>query len=244
MASRCYGAAFFLLLFLGCEPSQPRQEAGHEGGVADSIKVTKTEDTLRPVPVPEDEAVLNRLDYDTTQWADIALLDPTIHIDMRYATEDNFVREKMYPCGRCFLRPEVARRVVAAHRELQQKGLGLKMLDCYRPHSVQWKLWEKMPDRRYVSDPRKGSMHNRGAAVDLTLADSAGRELDMGTPYDYFGPEAHPSCRALPDSVLARRELLRDVMARQGFKPIRTEWWHFFFGGKTYDLSEVLWKCY
>ena len=79
---------------------------------------------------------------------------------------------------------------------------------------------------------------------DLTLADSTGQELAMGTPYDFFGPEAHPSYRALPDSVLANRALLREAMIRHGFRPIRTEWWHFSFSGKNYELSDMLWKCY
>ncbi|MCB9053012.1 MAG: M15 family metallopeptidase [Lewinellaceae bacterium] len=242
MTGRSNFILFIIPLFLGCQATPKKQEADTETE-KDSIAVV----VAGPASLPEEDketSSINRPDYDTSQWTDLTLLDNSILIDMRYATEDNFVKERMYECGRCFLRPEVARAVVAAHRELQQQGLVLKMLDCYRPHPIQWKLWNKVPDRRYVSDPRKGSMHNRGAAVDLTLADRTGQELDMGTPYDFFGPEAHPSYQALPDSVLANRRLLRETMIRYGFKPIRTEWWHYSFGGKNYMLSDMLWKCY
>ena len=235
-------ALLLLILAQACSPA-PEKQAGEEPKMPDTI-IVSAPDTL-PLPAPAEKMIkLSRLDYDSTLWTDLALLDTTILVDMRYATEDNFVKEKMYECGRCFLRPEVALAVAAAQRELQQKGLTLKMLDCYRPRPIQWKLWEAVPDRRYVSDPRKGSMHNRGAAVDLTVADSTGRELEMGTPYDFFGPEAHPSYNALPDSVLANRALLRETMVRHGFRPIRTEWWHYYFSGKSFPLSDMLWKCY
>lgn len=237
-------ALLHCFLLFTCNSPQPRQPGP---APADSLQV----DTTRLAAADTSHAAIetkpvqqSRLDYDTTQWADIALLDSSILIDMKYATTDNFVQEKMYDCGRCFLRPEVAKAVVAAHRELQKQELGLKMLDCYRPRPIQWKLWEKTPDPRYVADPRKGSMHNRGAAVDLTLVDAGGRELEMGTPYDFFGPEAHPAYTNLPGPVLANRQLLRETMIGQGFQPIRSEWWHFSYEKQNYALSDMLWKCY
>ena len=109
----------------------------------------------------------------------------------------------MYTCPRCFLRPAVAKALLKVHRELGKKGLGLKLYDCYRPHSIQWALWKKVPDPRYVADPRKGSMHNRGSAVDLTVVERAtGKELDMGTAFDYFGVEAYIDYQKLPAEVL------------------------------------------
>ena len=117
------------------------------------------------------------------------------------------------------------------------------MLDCFRPRPVQWKLWNKVPDPRYVSDPRKGSMHNRGVAVDLTLTDAEGNELDMGTPYDFFGQRAYSTFTDLPDSIMQRRKLLNLVMKNQDFHSIRTEWWHFSWKGKNYPLSDMLWGC-
>ncbi len=209
---------------------------------AEQLSDTTTLDTISAFPVMEEPAPPVP-DYDTLEWTDLHLLDESIAIDMRYATENNFVEEKMYECGRCFLRPEVAKQVVKVHKILQERGLGLKMFDCYRPRPIQWKLWEKVPDKRYVSDPRKGSMHNRGAAVDLTIVDAEGKQLDMGTTYDFFGPEAWSTYQDLPDSILANRKLLRGLLEEEGFRGIRTEWWHFSYPGKGYALSDMLWNC-
>lgn len=192
---------------------------------------------------PEEKAETIVFDYDTSIWTDIALMDSSIVMDLKYATTDNFVKEKMYDCGRCFLRKETGQKILEIHKELQEQGYGLKMFDCYRPRPIQWKLWEKVPDPRYVADPKKGSMHNRGAAVDLTIVDSKGNELDMGTPYDFFGPRAHTTYTDLPDSILDNRRMLSETMIKYGFQGIRTEWWHFSLNGQNYPLSDMLWKC-
>lgn len=176
-------------------------------------------------------------------FADLAALAPDIRLDIRYATTDNFTKAKIYDCPRCLLRPEAAAAIVKAHRVLQQKNLGLKMFDCYRPRPYQQRLWDKVPNPDYVTPPAKGSMHSRGAAVDLTIVDAQGRELDMGTRYDFFGPEAHYDYLNLPEKVLANRRLLRQTMEAAGFQGIRTEWWHFSFQGKTYPFSDYLWDC-
>jgi zinc D-Ala-D-Ala dipeptidase len=233
-----YFFATLCLLLWSCNASQPQTEA--VAAKPADILASPAADSLPEQPRPQPWLP----DYDTTQWADIAFLDSTIIIDMKYATEDNFVKEKMYDCGRCFLRPPVAKAVVAAHQQLQQQGLGLKMLDCYRPRPIQWKLWGKVPNPRYVSDPRKGSMHNRGSAVDLTLVDGQGQELDMGTAFDFFGPEASPSYTKLPPEVIANRQLLHNMMTAQGFKPITSEWWHFAYHKANFELSDMLWNCY
>jgi D-alanyl-D-alanine dipeptidase len=226
----------WILLLAAC---QSAPETGQEAAkvAAETLSSVPEQTVQKPLPPPPP-------DYDTTKWTEVARLDSSIFIDMKYATAENFVEEKMYDCSRCFLRPEVAKAVVRVHEQLQERDLGLKMLDCFRPRPIQWKLWEKVPDPRYVADPRKGSMHNRGAAVDLTLVNAQGEALEMGTPYDFFGPEAHPSYTNLPDSVLANRATLRDAMLSEGFQPITTEWWHFSLGGKNYALSDMLWKCY
>lgn len=180
---------------------------------------------------------------DSKEWLDIQALDSTIVIDIRYATDNNFMKEQVYDCGRCYLRAEVARAIVRTHRHLQKQGLGLKMYDCYRPRPIQWKLWNKVPNPNYVADPRKGSMHNRGSAVDLTIVDARGQELDMGTDYDYFGKEGHHDYADLPKQVIKNRELLRQTMLDFGFQWIRTEWWHYSYKGKSYPLADVLWRC-
>ncbi|MEM6320550.1 MAG: M15 family metallopeptidase [Bacteroidota bacterium] len=196
----------------------------------------------KPSPI-QLEKVAPIFDYDTTAWTDIGLVDTTILLDIKYATTDNFVKEKMYDCGRCWLRPEVAERVMKAQRQLQAKGLGLKIFDCYRPKPVQEKLWAKVPNANYVTPPSKGSMHNRGAAVDLTIVDENGVDLDMGTAYDYFGQEAHHTYTQHSKEVASNRALLKSLMESLELRPIRTEWWHYSYRGKTYEISEALWNC-
>lgn len=208
---------------------------------ASAVAVENETDTSIVQTVPLEK--IDTIDYDSTEWTDIAFLDSSILIDMRYATEANFVEEKMYECGRCFLRPEFAKVVVAIHQELQAKDLGLKMLDCFRPRPIQWKLWNKVPDPRYVADPRKGSMHNRGLAVDLTIVDKSGKQLEMGTHYDYFGREAYHAYTNFPDSIMNNRILLKTTMEKYGLKPTSTEWWHYSYRKKRYPLSDMLWNC-
>ncbi len=183
-------------------------------------------------------------DYDIKQWTEVTSLDNTIQLDLRYATANNFVKAKMYDCGRCFLRPEAAKAIAKAHKVLKDKGYGgFKMFDCYRPKPYQLRLWHKMPDSRYVTPPWKGSQHTRGLAVDITIVDKEGNELDMGTPFDTFSEKAHSLYQNLPKNVLENRKLLRGVLAQVGFKSIRTEWWHFSFQNAKYGLSEWVWHC-
>ncbi len=230
---------FLLLLFLfACNNVPTESEATHE---ADASAISDVvEEIVEPIEAPK------LPDYDTTVWTDILFLDTTIQVDMKYASTDNFVQEKMYNCSRCFLRPEVAQAVLKAHHQLLKKGYGLKMLDCYRPRPIQQKLWDKVPNASYVTPPSKGSMHNRGSAVDLTLVDANGKELDMGTGFDYFGKEAHQDYMEHPQEILDNRELLRETMRGVGLYPIRTEWWHYYFSKgapKNYELSDMIWKC-
>ncbi|NRB51022.1 MAG: M15 family metallopeptidase [Saprospiraceae bacterium] len=226
------------LLLVQCRSNDKSSEVIEN--ISDTTKLDTTPITSPVTPPPPPRPIP---DYDTLEWTDLHYLDESIVLDMRYATDSNFVEETMYDCGRCFLRPEVAQKIVKAHKALQEKGLGLKMFDCYRPRPIQWKLWKKIPDARYVSDPRKGSMHNRGAAVDLTIVDAEGKQLDMGTTFDFFGPRAWSTYQELPDSVLANRRLLRSVLEAEGFAGIRTEWWHFSYSGKRYEISDMLWNC-
>jgi len=176
-------------------------------------------------------------------FTDLVSLDPGIRLDIKYATTDNFTKEKIYDCPRCLLRPEAADAIVKAQKILKKRGLGLKMFDCYRPRPYQQRLWDKVPNPDYVTPPSKGSMHSRGAAVDLTIVDARGNELDMGTPYDFFGPEAHTDNTSLSAQVLANRRMLQQTMATVGFKGIRTEWWHFSLQGKNWPLSDYVWPC-
>jgi len=166
-----------------------------------------------------------------TALVDIEKINPRIKVEIKYATEDNFTGRRLYDVGKCFLRRFVAVKLDSVQRELEKFGLGLKVWDCYRPLSVQKILWSIVPDERYVANPAKGSRHNRGCAVDLTLVDSCGNELPMPTKYDDFTEKAHRDYFDLPDTLIKNREILENVMRKYGFIPLPTEWWHFDFEG-------------
>ncbi len=155
-------------------------------------------------------------------------LDSDIITDIRYATENNFTHHRLYSCAKCWLRYKVARDLAAAEKAFENLGYRLVLFDCYRPVSVQVKMWNYYPNRNYVAPPSHGSMHNRGVAVDLSLAKLDGTPLNMGTGFDYFGPEAHSDYKNLPSQVLYNRRLLRSILQMYNFRPIRTEWWHFY----------------
>lgn len=204
----------------------------------------KKEIKTAPPPEPVVLAVVPQVivDYDTTMWTELTAEDGYV-IDIKYATSDNFVKEVIYPCGRMFLRPAVATALAQVRKELLAKGYKLKLFDGYRPRPAQQKLWDKVPNRNYVAPPSEGSMHNRGVAIDLTLADPDEKEIDMGTPYDFFGPEAHHDYTSHSKEILAHRLLLKSVMEAHGFQSIRTEWWHYSFTKRSYPLEEWLWSC-
>ncbi|MEM9490444.1 MAG: M15 family metallopeptidase [Myxococcota bacterium] len=165
---------------------------------------------------------------------DVAALDDSLVLDIRYATSNNFTGVAVYPVARCLLRRVVAERLLRVQSALRARGLGLKIWDCYRPISVQAKLWRLVPDPRYVAEPVikdgvavRGSKHNRGAAVDLTLVDSAGTELDMPTDYDDFTARAHRDYRGASPSARRNAQVLEAAMVAAGIVPLATEWWHF-----------------
>lgn len=170
---------------------------------------------------------------------DVLTLAPRLRLDVRYATPRNFTHQTLYAHARCLLQPVVAARLAAAERELEGRGLGLLVFDCYRPLSVQRRMWALVPNPDYVADPKLGSRHNRGAAVDLTLVDGRGRPLPMPSAYDEFSPRARRDFAG--GSAVERRDraLLEEVMARHGFVGLPTEWWHFDAGEwQTYPLLD------
>ncbi len=195
-----------------------------------------------PVQSPSTPAMVDQIDFDTSLWIELKAEDGYV-IDMRYATEDNFVKEAIYPCARFFLRPEVASALAEVSKTLLPQGYKLKLFDGYRPRPAQQKLWDKVPNPDYVAPPKEGSMHNRGVAIDLSLTDLNGKEIDMGTTYDFFGPEAHRDYQNLPQQILDHRRVLRMAMEAHGFQSIRTEWWHFSFTRGSYPLDDWQWKC-
>ena len=161
---------------------------------------------------------------------ELVTLDPTLRLDVRYATAHNFTGRPVYTEARAFLQRPSAEALVRAHRKLKARGYGALIFDGYRPWSVTKLFWEVTPaaQRNFVADPRKGSKHNRGCAVDLTLYSLAtGAEVEMPSPYDDFTEKAHPSYRGGTEEQRRARDLLRSVMESEGFTVEPNEWWHF-----------------
>jgi len=188
---------------------------------------------------------------DVATYERIARLDPEkrlvdletlgIPLDIRYATANNFMKQTLYPITKAYLRAPAARALADVQKELAPRGIGIKVFDAYRPYRVTEAMWEPIKNPDFVADPAKGSRHNRGAAVDLTLIDlRTGAELAMPTPYDDFSPRAAHAFTDLPADALANRALLRDVMTKHGFEPLPSEWWHYDFKGwERFELMDV-----
>lgn len=173
---------------------------------------------------------------------DIQTLAPGIKVELRYSSTNNFTGLDLYgELCKCYLQKEVAERLAEAEKNLELKYpyYRLLVLDCVRPLSVQQLMWDTVKDLfsekiKFLSNPKYGSLHNYGAAVDLTLADERGNELDMGTPFDYKGELAYPEVEEvllrkglLSYRQVSNRKILRDAMRSAGFFNIQTEWWHF-----------------
>ena len=224
---------FFFLLILcaiwSCKPDKDQPTKDIEVIAQDSTKTNKID--------------LKSIDYDVSQWKEIGLDDGLI-LDLRYATDNNFTKKQIYLCGRCFLRPELADRMITLHKDIGERyGLKLKLFDCYRPKPAQQKLWDIVPNEKYVTNPAKGSMHNRGLAVDITLVDKNGQDLDMGTPYDFFGRKAHTNFYDLSPEVLKNRKMLNKMMEIHGLKGIQSEWWHYSLKTERAPLDDWEWSC-
>jgi zinc D-Ala-D-Ala dipeptidase len=170
---------------------------------------------------------------------------PLLQFDLRYATVNNFMNQKLYPpISTTYLRKAAADSLYVIQKELNEMGLGLKIFDAYRPYSVTEKLWEPVKDDRYAADPKKGSGHNRGIAVDLTIIKlSDHQELNMGTGFDNFSDTAHHAFTDLPGKVLQNRLLLKTCMEKHGFKALDTEWWHYYLlNAAAFELLDIDFK--
>lgn len=164
--------------------------------------------------------------------------------DMKYASSDNFLKAKVYDCAECFLRLKTVKAIVKANAVFMKKGYKIKFFDCYRPLDIQKKMWQIVSNPSYVADPSKGSIHNRGGAVDITLVDSNGNELDMGTSFDHFGIEASHNYTQLSKKVKTNRKLLKKVMTQNGFNSFDSEWWHYNLKSALNDkVSNAKWNC-
>ena len=152
---------------------------------------------------------------------------PNIDIDMRYATDNNLTGQPIYRHAHALLHPRALEALRHAATLAAAQGLRLRVFDAYRPVAAQWRLWEVMPDPRYVADPRLGSIHSRGVAVDLTLADGDGQPFDMGTAFDDMNERSGHGRTDLPPAAQRHRLLLLGLMALTGFAHNEHEWWHY-----------------
>lgn len=161
---------------------------------------------------------------------DIREIDPTIVVDLRYATSNNITGRALYPANMpCLVHKATARRLRRAQSHLQKRGYGLKIWDAYRPPSVQRKLFEAAPRGGWVAEPVKAwSHHNFGTAVDVTLVDSKGREQSMPTAFDDLSPKASFTYRGGDPRIAENLELLQEAMKEAGFEVVLDEWWHFY----------------
>lgn len=203
----------------------------------DSVLVQKTAILINKTPVGTlEQSLIDK------GLVNVQAVDSTIRVDLRYSTTNNFVGVDVYgDLENAYLQAEPARRLAQANAYLKERepGYTLYVFDAVRPRRVQQILWDTLDypvaDKpKYVADPQEGSIHNYGAAVDLTIADATGQPIDMGTEFDYFGGLAYPTKEEemlaqgkLTTGQIANRRLLREMMPKAGFSPITTEWWHF-----------------
>lgn len=194
----------------------------------------------RPVPALQTD---NFQIHTDSSWAEVDFSASGMINRMAYADTANFMHAKIYPCARCFLRPEAADALNRANELAKDKNLTLVIYDCYRPYGYQQKMYEIVNNPRYVAPPGKGSNHNRGAAVDLTLADGNGMILDMGNAFDDFSQLSKFDSKAVSKEAQKNRKLLRKIMIKAGFEPYNNEWWHFDYKKKKYETASFEWEC-
>ena len=158
---------------------------------------------------------------------ELSQFDAGLIVEAVYAAPHTFLGVAVYPENRLFLMKPAADRLIRVQKNLRGKELVLKIWDAYRPLALQKKMWELVRDDRYIANPQTGSRHNRGCAVDCTLADLHGRELEMPTAYLHFSERAHRDFMDIPKKAIQNRQILEDAMKAEGFIPLHEEWWHF-----------------
>ncbi|NDV42603.1 M15 family metallopeptidase [Flagellimonas sediminis] len=232
---------YLLLVVGGCLAVSCREKTPEK---QDSNIEMEKEIVVDPVPVIQQKAFKTFDGLADTTFVRLADFSDDFAYDLRYATENNFLKAKVYDCAECYTRVKTAKALIEANKEFMQHGAKIKFFDCYRPNSVQYKMWKIVPNPQYVADPVKGSIHNKGGAVDITLVDLDGNELDMGTDFDFFGKRAYHDNFDLPKEILDNRKLLKETMEAHGFWSIRTEWWHYNLSAGSNDkVADFKWDC-
>jgi D-alanyl-D-alanine dipeptidase len=167
----------------------------------------------------------------------ITTAEHDVDIDLAYATSNNFTGKPIYRQARCYLHGDAAAMLDRASVLARAQGYRFRIFDAYRPTEAQWVMWNHTPDPEFLADPRRGSPHSRGVAVDLTLLDREGRELDMGTGFDAFTALSHHGSLAVSQMAQANRFTLLGIMTAAGWDFYRNEWWHYqLFNSRQYPL--------
>lgn len=178
-----------------------------------------------------------------SELVELSRIDSTIRLDIRYATPQNFMKRPMYAEARAFLQKPAAEAVVRVQRALHAKGFGLLIFDGYRPWAVTKEFWDETPPEKhgFVADPKQGSKHNRGCAVDLSMVSlKTGKEIIMPSPYDDFTEKASPSYHGGSRTQRRLRDMLRAAMEKEGFTVDGGEWWHFDYKDwRSYDVLNI-----
>ncbi|EIJ40062.1 D-alanyl-D-alanine dipeptidase [Galbibacter orientalis DSM 19592] len=236
-----------VVMFIGllsCKQKSKTPQVSNEN--ASEVGVEVAEDTIveeEATTIPEKNITPLASISDTT-FVRLADYSDDFVYEMKYATEDNFLKAQVYDCGECYVRAVTARGLLKANQAFMEKGYRIKFFDCYRPHDVQKKMWKIVPNATYVANPAKGSIHNKGGAVDITLTTLEGKELEMGTPFDFFGRKARHAYTDLPKEVLDNRKLLKTTMESFGFGAITSEWWHYNYKPTlNYKVANFTWDC-
>tara|TARA_R110000796_G_scaffold252631_1_gene389301 strand:+ start:202090 stop:202815 length:726 start_codon:yes stop_codon:yes gene_type:complete len=230
----------FVFVIISCknETKQIKQETNDSNLNTEIKKTSPEKNTIKR------NALKSFAGLADTTFIRLADFSEDFEYDLRYATTNNFLKAKVYDCAECYTRVKTAKALLKANTDLIKKGYRIKFFDCYRPNSVQYKMWEIVPNPQYVADPVKGSIHNKGGAVDITLVTLDGKELDMGTDFDFFGKKAYHDNIDLPENVLNNRKLLKETMEAYGFWSIRTEWWHYNLSTASNDkVANFKWDC-
>lgn len=220
---------FWMLLFLTAIYSMV---APVEYSSQNKLKIIKTDSEYS-------KSIFNKPGF---EMMDIKEKIPGIEFDLRYSSSNNFLHKKIYPdLSTTYLRQKAVATLMSVQNELKGKGLGLKIFDAYRPYTATQQIWQLVKDERYAANPVKGSNHNRGVAIDLTIITATSKiALDMGTDFDSFSDSAHHSFTSLPGEILRNRKLLRSVMTRHGFEAFETEWWHYTMpNAKKYEVMDL-----
>ncbi|MBK8600361.1 MAG: M15 family metallopeptidase [Flavobacterium sp.] len=233
----------YLFLTVDCGTRKPLKE-NKTAVVTPAAKLSKNESSNSKVELIEIHKTIQNFAIDDTTFVNLKDFSSDFVYNMKYASEDNFLKSKVYDCEACYLRYKTVKSLLNANQKFLKKGYRIMLYDCYRPLSIQKKMFEIVANPKYVADPKKGSIHNRGGAVDISLVDATGKELDMGTAFDFFGEEASHDYENLSEEVKANRKLLRKIMTQNNFRIFESEWWHYNLKNAHKDpISNFKWNC-